>query len=295
MSRETTRRRFLAGGAAAALTSTAGCTGLTPFVGQRIESTESVSVDDVDVVAVETSRGSVTVRTADREDVHIDIVKQSSSVTADVTDLQFRTERQDGRLRLFSEYTGREPLFGGRPSMDLDVVLPESVALEAVDTATGSIDIADTTGDLSVTASTGSVGVRAVDGDVEAETSTGSIDLQDVDGTAAASATTGSVDVRNPARLGDVTTTTGSIDVEVPAMDGDVSVEATTGSVTAALASDLDAELEVTTTTGSISVGNVGLEGGRRGDDRVTGTLGDGGPRLTVETSNGSVTLERLN
>lgn len=255
MSRETTRRQLLAGGAAAALTSVAGCASTTPFVGQRVEETERLSTDDVDAVAVETPTGSVTVRTAERDDIRVDIVKQSSAVTADVTKLELGTERRDGRLRLFPDAGGSESVFGGQPSMSLDLVVPSSLALEAVETSTGPVDVDGTSGDLDVT------------------TTTGSIELRNVDGTVSASATTGGVEIEGVARLGDVDTSTGSIDVEVPRLDGDTEVAATTGDVT----------LE-----------EVSLDDYRREDDRVTGTLGDGGPRLDIETTTGGVTLERL-
>lgn len=295
MSQRTTRRRFLAGGAAAALTSVAGCASTTPFVGQRLEESETVPVEDAETVAITTETGSVTVRTADREDVHVDVVKQSSSVTADVTDLEFRTERRDGRLRLFSEWTGGDPLFGSRPSMDLDVTVPSTLPVESVETETGAVDVAGTAGELSVTTNTGALEVRDVAGDVDASATTGAIELRGVDGTATATASTGAVEIHDVGRLGDVETTTGSIDVDVPALDGDVSVEATTGSVDAALAPDLDAELRVSTTTGGITVEGVGFEADRREEDLAAGTLGEGGPRLDVETTTGAVTLHRLN
>ena len=295
MSQRTTRRRFLAGGAAAALTAVAGCASTTPFVGQRLEESETLPVDDAEAVAVDTETGSVTVRTADREDVHVDIVKQSSSVTADVTDLEFRTEHRDGRLRLFSEWTGGDPLFGSRPGMDLDVTVPSTLPVGSAGTATGAVDVAGTTGDLSVTTSTGAVEVRDVAGDVDASATTGAVELRGVEGMAAATASTGAVEIRDVGRLGDVETATGSIDVDVPALAGDVTVEATTGSVDAALASDLDAELRVSTTTGGITFEGVDLDVDRREEDLVAGTLGEGGPRLDVETTTGGVTLRRLN
>ena len=141
MSHQTTRRGLLAGGAVAALSALAGCTSTTPLVGQRIEETETVGTDEADSLAVETSTGSVTVRTADRDDVQVDIIKQSSAVTADVTDLHLRTERRGSWLRLYLEWTGEESLFGGRPSMNLDITVPASLAVTNVETATGSVDI----------------------------------------------------------------------------------------------------------------------------------------------------------
>ncbi|MEF8780234.1 MAG: DUF4097 family beta strand repeat-containing protein [Haloferacaceae archaeon] len=278
MVRKTTRRRLLSGGAAAALASLAGCTGMTPFVGKREEGSRTVSIDDADALAVDVDVGELTLRPADRGDVRIDYVRQASSVTADIGDLELRTERRDGRLVLASEWTGEDTLFGGQPSLDLDVEIPRSLPVERIAGSVGSIDVRDVAGDLAV------------------ETSTGSVTAAGVDGTVTVSTSTGSVDVRDPGALGDVSASTGSIDVEVPAIDGDTSVTAETGSIDVALASDLDLELRVRTGTGSVDVDLDGLPDadGVGSDPTVAATLGDGGPTLTVETDTGSVTVSRL-
>jgi DUF4097 and DUF4098 domain-containing protein YvlB len=166
-SQQPTRRRVLAGGAAAALTAVAGCASTMPFVGQRFEESETVPVDGTEAVIVSTRTGSVTV--------------------------------------------------------------PSSLPVESVETSAGAVDVAGTTGDLS------------------ASTSTGAIEIRDID-----------------------------------------------GSVTA-LAPDLDAELRASTSTGDITIESPGLDAERRDEDLVVGALGEGGPGLDVETTTGSVTLERLN
>lgn len=292
--RPPTRRGLLAGAATAVAAALAGCSSLTPFVGKRLEETEVVDPAGARTLAVDGALGDVAVRPGDRDDVHVDVVKQSSGVTADLEALQFRTERQDGHLRLYSEWTGDDSWFGGRPEMTLDVAVPRSIAVETIRTSTGVVTVTDTSGDLAVTTNTGSIDVTEVDGDVDASASNGSIDLERVAGTVTAAASNGSITVREPGRVGDLDTTTGSIDADVPALDGDVAITASTGSVTAALAPELDVDLRVSTTTGSITVGDVGLDTERREADRVAGRLNDGGQRLTVETTTGSVRIERL-
>lgn len=275
MPRDTTRRRLLGGCGAAGLAALAGCTGSTPFVGRRLAETEEIDPEDAEAVSIEGSVGDVELVGTDRETVHLDIEKQSSSVRADLEDLHLRTDREAGTLTFRSEWEGSTGWFEGEPSMHFDVEVPGALAVERV------------------RASTGRITVRNVGGDVDVRTSTGSVEVESVDGTVTAEASTGSVEIRDVEAVGDLMTSTGSVDAEVPAIDGDTMLSTSTGSVDAAVDPDLDADLFVTTSTGSVDV-DVDLADEFREGDTVRGTLGEGGPTLHVETSTGSVTVTEL-
>lgn len=267
---------MLSGGAVAALTALSGCSGLTPFVGQRTEETRTVPVEDATAVDVGVDVGDVTLRGTDRDDVQVRLVKQASSVTVDLSKLQLRVERAGDELRFLSEWTGGDSLFGGAPSLDLDVAIPRSFAVASIETAVGDIEATDATGD------------------VTAQSRVGDVHLHRVDGAVTASSRTGDVTVREPGRLDGADTRTGDVTVDVPAIEGDTLLESRTGDVEAALAPDLDAELTARTDTGDVSVSGVGLTAGARRETLVTGTLGDGGPALTAETTTGDVTVTSL-
>jgi hypothetical protein len=273
VSRELTRRRALAGGAAALLASLAGCSGATPFVGKRTERTETVSVGDAERLSVRSAVGDVTLRATDRDDLDVHVVKQSSAVTADLSDLSFLVERDGGDLVLRSEWRGDGRLLGGRPSMDLDVALPRSFPVGLVESAVGDVTLDGVAGDVDVESETGDVRARGVAGSVRAVTSTGD------------------VQVDAPERLRDVRTETGDVTVDVPALDGDTVVRAETGDVDAAVAPDLDADLRARTDTGDVSVTGLSLSDATREERVVVGTLGAGGPTLEFGTQTGDVTI----
>lgn len=272
----TTRRRLLGAGATGLLAAIAGCSSLTPFVGKRIEDERTVAADDGDAVTVGTDVGDVTVQTAAREDVAIEAVKQSSSATADLSELELSTERTDGRLRVQGEWNGESSTVGGQPSMDLTVVVPESVTVDRVATDVGDVEVRDVTGDLTVEAGTGDVTVERVDGRVDARTSTGDVTLRSI------------------GVLGTVRTGTGDADVEVPAVEGDTTVRSEVGDLTARLAPDLDVDLVARSNVGDVSVGNLSLRTDRATEREVVGTLGDGGPTLTLATGTGDVSVRAL-
>lgn len=238
-----------------------------------MESTERVPVEGASSLAVDVDVGDVTLRTAERSDVRVEVVKQSSSVGADLSNLEFRVERPDGRVRLRGVWTGNGGL-SGQPSMDLDVTVPASLSVSEARTEVGDVDVREVAGDVTAESSTGDVTVRSASGAVRASTDTGDVVVEDVEAFAGASAGTG-----------DVT-------VEVPAIDGDTTIESSTGDVDAAIASEVDAEVRATTDTGDVEVSGLSLD--VVGETVATGTLGDGGPRLAVETGTGDVTLSAL-
>ncbi|SFB84553.1 Putative adhesin [Halobiforma haloterrestris] len=273
---DVSRRTLLGGIAVTASAALAGCTGTTPFVGQQLARSDTVPAADVDALRVYGKTGEITVTGGDRDDVAVDIEKQSSSVRTDLENLELRSERTDGTLELRSEWDGTEGWLRSRPSMDLEIDVPRELALEEVSTSVGEVTVRDVAGDLRV------------------DTSTGRIDVANVDGGVGASASTGRVEIRDVERLDDVSTSTGRIEVDVPAIDGDTSVTASTGRIEAAIDPDLDAELRVETSTGRIEIEGLELQDATRGDDVVTGALGDGGPTLRFETSTGRIELRAL-
>ncbi len=274
----TTRRRLLGGLAVTSSAALAGCTSMTPFVGQRLEETETIDPDGADAVEIDGDVGTVLVTGSERDDLHATIEKQSSSLRSDLEHLVLQTERHEDTLELRSAYEADTGWFESEPTMDLDLEVPADIALERISTAVGRVRVRDVAGDLTIESSTGTVDVEGVAGAVGAETSTGSIELRDIE------------------VLDDVRASTGTVDVDVPAIDGDTTLSTSTGRVEAAIDPDIDAELEVHTNTGRIDVdvGDLEIDESSVGSDTARGTLGEGGPRLRIETSTGRVTVSSL-
>lgn len=222
--------------------------------------------------------GDLTVRGGDRDDVHASVVKQSSSVRADLTNLELRTERVDDELHIRSEWTGEDGPFDSRPSMDVELEIPRSLRVDRLETATGDVDVVDVTGD----------GTTTVQSDI------GDVTVDRADGLIRASSQTGDVTVRSPDVIEGVSSDTGDVRADVPAIDGPTEITSAVGDIEAALGSDLEAELTARTETGSITTEEFDLQDSQYAGDLVTGTLGNGGPPLTIATDTGDVELTRL-
>ncbi|GAB7095649.1 hypothetical protein JCM30237_28030 [Halolamina litorea] len=253
-----------------------GCTGATPFVGKRIEDDRTIAVEDATALAIDARVGDVTVRGETRDDVAVHMVKQSSSVGGDLSKLDLAAERRGDRLTLATRYTGENSLLGGSPTMDLTIRVPDSLRVADIGASVGDVRIEGVTGDLHVDSSVGDVTVEGVDGAVSAQ------------------ASTGDVTVRGASVVGDVRADVGDLDLDVSGIDGDTRVETSTGDIEVAIASGLDAELLAEASVGDVTVEGLTLENSTQTERSASGTLGDGGPTLRVETSTGDVTLTAL-
>lgn len=182
-----------------------------------------------------------------------------------------------------------------------------------VDTGSGSVTVSDITGALEVDTGSGSVEVRDVRGDVLVDTGSGRIDAARIAGDDVELDTgsgrivvegvearrlrvdTGSGGIRvTGVRSPDVEIDTGSGGIDVELLD-DIErfvVDTGSGSVTVRVPDGFGAEVELDTGSGRIEVElPMQIRSARR--DHVSGRIGDGGGRLSVDTGSGGIEILR--
>ena len=71
-------------------------------------------------------------------------------------------------------------------------------------------------------------------------------------------------------------------------------IETGSGDVTLAVPSNLGAQVDLDTGSGDIDLGGLTLQVRRLERDHITGTVGDGSGKLSVETGSGNVRLQKL-
>jgi lia operon protein LiaG len=129
-------------------------------------------------------------------------------------------------------------------------------------------------GTLRIQTGSGNVDLRTASGDVGLATGSGDITAAGVDGSRLRLETgSGTVKLRD-GKAADIHVETGSGDIDVTATSGD--------------------ELSFETGSGDVDLGGLTLQVRRIEHDHVTGTLGDGKGRLSVETGSGNVYLQKL-
>jgi len=163
-------------------------------------------------------------------------------------------------------------------SVDYDIQVPEGVNLEEI----GNVN--------------GSVGITGPFGRVSAETTNGGVHLENATGNMELETTNGDVKAINCSGPIDAHTTNGSITLELMKLEGEVRAETTNGGISLRLsaAKEINAILEAETVNGSISFDvPVTLQSLDKSRHHLRGQIGQGGPRISLETVNGSIRLTR--
>ncbi|MCX6084700.1 MAG: DUF4097 family beta strand repeat-containing protein [Caldiserica bacterium] len=169
----------------------------------------------------------------------------------------------------------REP---ARVSIDYELRVPRSMLIRTADTTNGSIK------------------VTGVKGTMELHTSNGSVTAENIDGAVRATTTNGNITLRKVAAVTGAMTTNGVIECEVAALDGTaVDVHTTNGSLTLWVAPDLPATLEASTTNGNLEMDDVTLDNAMASKHSIRGDLGVPNGTLSARTTNGNLTVHRLN
>lgn len=268
------RRWFLRSGAAALPVALAGC-----VLGSG-EATETISqrhaVDDETRVSVVGRNGPIDVTPADGDEVVVEATKHSRGGQDLLDEVAITATESAGALEIRAEYPDESPIFGPRVAVDFRVRLPAGAVADRFETSNGEVSVTGVAGDARLVSSNGDVTAEDVDGFVSLRTSNGRIDATGVAG------------------LDRALTSNGGVDVDLSALREAVDVESSNGSVTVRAAADLEASVDLETSNGEVSIEGLTLETETVDDDRVVGHLNGGGPRVTVETTNGDVTLRAL-
>lgn len=163
-------------------------------------------------------------------------------------------------------------------SVDYDVRVPEGVHLGQVSSVNGSVAITGPFGRVSASTTNGSVLLENASGNLEIETTNGDVKAINV---------TGPINAQ---------TTNGSITLELAKFEAGITARTTNGGVHLRLSEgqEINAMLEAKTVNGSISFDvPVTLQSLEKSKHNLRGQIGQGGPKITLDTVNGSIHLTR--
>ncbi len=233
---------------------------------------KSFAVEPGTVLQIFGRTGGIDVRSWDRDDLEVVALKYDNWLTRLLPEPS--VDVTSGRE--FVVRTVYSSTLSQAVPVDSQVMVPKTVKVGHLETATGAINAENVSGDVDAKTSSGMIQIKGVDGFARAETSTGSIDIERVKGVDGAQ------------------TATGSISVEVPAVRNNLAIRAKTGSITAFLAPTIAGELEASTSTGKIAYENLPLTVNQSSDKKLVGRLGKDGSKIDIATSTGSISLKRL-
>jgi len=287
---------------------------LTGQSGDDSYRSELFQVQEAPSVQIETSGGSIQVTGHSENEVRVDmIVRRGSRILSpsdtDLSDFDIEISK-DGNSVLASakrKSSATGGWFGSRNNISISFVVhtPETSIVNGR-TSGGSVEAKNLANTLSLRTSGGSVKAERIHADADLRTSGGTITLNDIHGNISARTSGGSIRVNNLTGPADLRTSGGSINLEEAR--GSISARTSGGSIRAKL-SEFSDDLDFRTSGGSINIDiptsdhfeldltgsrvNVDLRNftGRSERNRVSGTIGDGGPKISARTSGGSVNL----
>ncbi len=164
-----------------------------------------------------------------------------------------------------------------------------------VDVGSGRVSVTDAEGDVDIDTGSGSVEATGIRGDMlRIDTGSGRVTTSDISVTQLSIDTgSGGVEVGNAiARDVMVDTGSGSVRVELMADARDVEIDTGSGSVTLSVPEGFGAEIEIETGSGSIDL-DFPLQVRRFERTSITGTLGDGNGRVTIDTGSGNIQIRK--
>lgn len=242
----------------------------------REEFSKTLPLKAGDTFSLENVNGRVTVATWKENTVEIRAVKVARDSEKDLKDVEIRVEESAGKVAVKAIW----PKFRLHFNVNVlfDVKVPEGVILKKVETVNGDVE------------------ASGVFGSAELETTNGSVTADGVKGTLNVSTTNGGIRVSRQEGKLNAETTNGSIRLEKLAFKDGIRAESTNGSITVAIESpaEVNANLFAETTNGHISVDfPVTLQNLRQSRRRIEAKIGQGGPEIYLETTNGSITISK--
>ena len=214
-------------------------------------------------VSLENISGVVKIVGWDRNEVKVDAVKRAYhrerleeaeiKFVADADSIDINTEYPERNYRIEGE-DRRQSL----ASVDYTLTVPRGASLDAIELVNGTLEIVGLTGDVKASLVNGPVTARGLVGEARLSTVNGRLD-----------ATFDRLDATKPISLGSVN-----------------------GPLTLTIPSDSNAHLRANTVSGSIT-NDFGLPV-RRGEyvgRDLSGTLGNGGPRIRLSNVSGAITI----
>lgn len=250
---------------------------------------ESFAVRPGERLTVDLGSEAVTVRSVrgDRARVRVEGEGRDAAEAFERRRFTARTTR-DG-LEVRTQPRRRWLSFWGTTDARLAVVIEVPRRFDVtVDVGSGAVSVGELDGDLSVDTGSGAVRVADHRGDVHVDTGSGAVRLGDVDGRLVVDTGSGAVAAGSVTGPVEIDTGSGAVSVTVLGRES-VAIDTGSGgvSVTVPRRSGWDLELE----GGLVEIDDALAFRGTRGRREAEGRLGDGGPRLEVDTGSGRIRI----
>lgn len=249
--------------------------GLTGCIGQASkEFNEEYETNENTVLKVSNINGDVEVIRWDGNTVTLDAKISSYKGNDELEKIEIDVIESDSVIDIETKYLGTGSV---EVSTDMIIKVPTLVTVDMVTTSNGDIRISGIKGNTTVHSSNGAITITDVNGYVSASSSNGDIEIKDTTGIAG------------------LDTSNGNIYAEIFNFKENISLDTSNGGISVYIDPLLNADIEMKTSNGDISISGVQLVITISEKDYKVGRLGEGGNKLDINTSNGSINLYKLN
>lgn len=241
-------------------------------------------------LVVEADGGGITVTGSKRSGAHV-LITARDEEELERYDLSFEESPEGLRVVARRKKSMRSWFGWSGHGIKIEVEVPTETDID-LDTSGGGLRVESIRGEVEGDTSGGGIRVRDVEGDVDVDTSGGGIRIADVRGDVRAETSGGGVRVENVTGSIDASSSGGSIEASFAAgatPGGRLSTSG--GGVEVWLDSNANVEIDASTSGGSVSCDLPITTSGRMSRRSLRGTIGSGGPRLTLRTSGGSIRI----
>ena len=229
--------------------------------------------NDNTVLKVVGFNGQIEVYTWENDTISINAIKRSSFSKEELDNININVDENGNITKIEVIYTGQRIT---QPSVDMNIKVPYYVTVDTVTTSNGAIIIENVKGNITANSSNGAITIKNVDGFVTATTSNGRIEV---------TRTTG---IKN------LHTSNGVIDTEISDFQQNITLSTSNGGIIVYINPSLNAVIEMETSNGMITINDITLNLITNEEKHKKGTLGDGGNKISIKTSNGDIKLFAL-
>ena len=241
-------------------------------------------------ISVYNRNGDIDISKWDKDEIEVRALITSNRGKGELDKVEIEVST-DGDMEIRTKYLKKR----ARVSVDYEIKVPANVIVGRLESSNGRLDLVGTKGPSVLKTSNGRIDVEDAEGDIDAETSNGRIEIENVSGYVNARTSNGRIKITGTAGISRIRTSNGRIKVEIPDIKGDeVEIKTSNGSVDVYISPDLNADIELDTSNGKISLHDIKLEVSELKKTYVKGKLGEGGVRISVDTSNGNIKLYKL-
>lgn len=232
--------------------------------------------------------GSVSVVGGDAAEVVVHADLEASE--AFLSDFHISAEQTPSGVTILARKSHRDWSDTGPTRVRFTIQVPRNYRVD-LQTSGGGLDVRDLNAAVRAETSGGGVQVQNVAGTVNARTSGGRIEVADSTGDLDLKTSGGGIDIRNDDGKVEARTSGGGIQAQLRANHG-INLRTSGGTIIVQLPQDTRASVDAETSGGRVT-SQFPISATQIGDrNHLQGTIGGGGPRISLNTSGGNIRLE---